>query len=646
MTVRTTAAAPDASGSAAGAWIPPAPALARSAAVERLSGALQTHGMTGLAAGAVARAAVRPDQVRRRLEEPVELRVPGGILLVVESSVWTPMISPYPTNPREMGQRLYPLGLPNADSDGLLDEPVQSRRYHGELTLSVQRPKQLADRLRNAEAWLVNENDLRADIRTDGILQPVTLVALTIRHRDRSSAVALLSAADGSSRISSAHRLLGLDPADLIYNDRADRELRQLIGRIVRSADPDSSTDGDLQALRVLTAPARIVIGYRPDEGSSASFDQAVRGLIGLTHIRPPKPYGRAVERDALGDAVLAALASPSRTRSRFIDDTVTRWFAGRISQTELHDAGLPSEPDVRAATIVWNLVAGDRRRIRRVNDGIRDLTAQLRPSPLTRVDVAVELILRTVRTEHASDAKYAIQTRRAAMQRAYRLPELAALRGATMQEGLDGSLLTLVELRNEALEELRSARDDDRLLPAQTELAVKAAYYMIVAEPSALRREVAGRDDDDETDERALSVVLRAMLNSERGIRQAYAVVKAGRSYGPLQLVSERGRFVVHNGHRVTLTDSLVRSTFTGAPHVGAPTVGAVAAGHAWTAVTRAVTTLQEAVKEMSEILDESGVPFVENHGWTRTEVRDARDRIDVVDRRLGSWADRHAGA
>ena len=61
--------------------------LARTKANQNLTDALVRTGWSVGGAQALARACVRPDDVRRRLSAPVELRVPGGTMLVVESRV-------------------------------------------------------------------------------------------------------------------------------------------------------------------------------------------------------------------------------------------------------------------------------------------------------------------------------------------------------------------------------------------------------------------------------------------------------------------------------------------------------------------------------------------------------------------------------
>lgn len=633
------------SGAVPDGWAVSGLAVPRQAAVGNLESALVRYGFSERAAEVIARAAVRPDEVRRRLAEPVSLRVPGGVIGIVDTLVWSNAITPFATNPREMGSRRYPLAATDGNSF-LIGEPQQTPGHLAELSFWVPTRQYMIDRLRDAEEWLRRHNPLTADIAAEGILQPVTLVASNVLHRDHSTPMTMLAAADGSSRISAAHAILGVDVAKIAYTSDG-RWIRQENGRQLKeltSRSWDDLTEKQQETLRALVAPARLVVSYHTDPGRNVTFDQAVRALIGLTHIRPPKPYGRAVELDAMADAVLDALSHPIGRRPSAINEVEREWLAGRLTPAERDGNGLPAEPDVRAAEIVRTLLYGGRATAARVNRGIRALTAEQRPSLTTRTDIAVELILRTVRTEHATDSSYAIQARRAAFQRTYRLPEISRQPGSGLLEGSPGAPLSLAELHAQALLELDDPdRDDHRLGEAQTELAIKAAYYMITAEPMALRRELIGRDEDEEEqDERALSVVLRAMLNTARGVHQAYAVIQAGRAGRPLREVDEDGKPTKKNGHQVALTDPVVRETYTG-DTIGSSQAGMAAAARNWNRVTRAVGAFEDTVIEMSRVEDVNGLPVVETYGWPKADITELRSRIDRIDRTVAGWGDRH---
>jgi hypothetical protein len=630
-------------------WIPDGRALPRLQAVENLAAALVRGGMSDGAALSLARSAVNPDDARRRLAEPAKMRVQGGTLLVIETRLWTPGVVPYPTNPRELGHRMYPLGLPDVHkAEGLIPDPVQSPGRGAELTLRVGRPEDLAHRLRDAEAWLREANPLVDDVAAEGILQPLAVVILTVEHNDGASPVQLLAAADGSSRTTAAHTLLKLDPAAVAYDlSQDERAFRQSIGRFLRLLR-DRGWDGlsveEQQRVRALMTPARVVVGFEPESGRSLTFDGAVRNLIGLTHIRPPRAYGAPVENEAKADAVLDVLARPLLTRPAHITPLERMWFSGLMTRTQAENAELPPYPDLRASDITRALLHGGRATARRVNQGIRSLTAKQQPSPNERVDIAVELILRPLKTERAADKGYSIAARRAALQRAYRLPEIAQQNDAPIIEGFADSDYTLEDLRDEALQDVEAGHGDDgRLEAAQVELATKAAYYMVVAEPMALRREGYGGDENTVRDERTLSVVLRAMLSRQRGVHQAYAVIRAGRSGESLFEVDEDGAPVMDARHRKrALTDDLVRATYTNRP-VTKATTGAAGAARRWAEIVDEIDRLQSAVDELEGVRSDRGNRFVDERGWPDAQVRPMRDQLDRISRTLAAWADRY---
>jgi hypothetical protein len=630
-------------------WIPDGRALPRLQAVENLAAALVRGGMRDGAARSLARSAVNPDDARRRLGEPAKMRVQGGTLFVIETRLWTPGVVPYPTNPRELGHRAYPLGLPDVHgAEGLIPDPVQSPGRSAELTLRLSRPEDLAHRLRDAEVWLRDANPLVEDVAVEGILQPLAVVILNVEHNDGASPLHLLAAADGSSRTTAAHTLLKLDPAEVAYDlSQDERAFRQFIGRylrLLRDRGWDGLSNEEQQRVRALITPARVVIGFEPEPGRSLTFDGAVRNLIGLTHIRPPRAYGAPVENEAKADAVLDALARPLLTRPAHITPLERMWFSGLMTRTQAENAGLPPYPDIRASDITRALLHGGRATVRRVNQGIRSLTAKQQPSPNERVDIAVELILRPLKTERAAEKGYSIAARRAALQRAYRLPEIAQQNDAPIIEGFSDSEFTLEDLHDLALQEVEAGHGDDGgLESAQVELATKAAYYMIVAEPMALRREGYGGDENIARDERALSVVLRAMLSRRRGVHQAYAVIRAGRAGEPLFEVDEDGVPVLDARHRKrVLTDDLVRAAYTNRP-VTKATTGAAGAARRWAEIVDSTDRLQRAVEELQRVRGDRGNRFVDERGWPNAQVRPVRDQLDRISRTLAAWADRY---
>ncbi|AXI78780.1 hypothetical protein C7M71_016495 [Peterkaempfera bronchialis] len=583
--------------------------------------------------------------MRRKLTEATELRVQGGTLSIVETRLWSASVIPHPANPREYGRRQYPLGG-SGSTVATTPEPGSLIGRDAELELCIPTPDLLAQRLEDTKDRLLRENPLAYDIAAEGVLQPLTVVALTVVHANGHPRASLLVAADGSSRVSAVHSLLDYSPCRVAYEwGRDDRKYRKEINRWIRHAQKqgwDGLREDERQKLRALTVPARVVVGFDPHSQTNQRFHTAVRNFIGLTHIRPPRPYGPAVENEAKADAVLDSLVEPARTGPAHITDAEKHWFAATVTAEEVLAKGLSRHSDVRAASIVKSLLGGGVGTSRRVNEGIRSLTAKLRPKREERVDIAVELILRPLRAGKEGDLGF-IRSRRAALQRVYRLPEIEDLPAGPLIESDEGGGRALEQLRDQALEEAGLGHGNDgRLSVAQTELAVKAVYYMAVAEPMALQREIFGGSGDE--DDRSPATVLRAMLSCRRGILQAYEVVRAGRRGDKLYEVGESGhRVVTATGSHRELTDSLVRHAYTGEPLAEAA-VGYPAAAVRWASVRNSVDSLQRNVKVMAAVPQQvGGRSQVEEEGWDPAAVAALREDLDHIDRSVARWSDRH---
>ncbi len=629
--------------------------LARAKANENLAAALVGIGWSTEGAGILARACVRPDDVRRRLSAPVELRVPGGTMLVVESTVFSHGVTTYPTNLRELGVRRYPLGIAgDAAEDKPITDPSADPDHSCELLLEVGDRSKLSEQLRSSETWLHQHNPLADEVGVEGVLQPVTLAGMRVDHRDGGPSVHLLTAVDGSSRTTAAHRLLGADPADLVYGKGStDRQLRQEIGNVLRPLHElgwTGLTEIQRRQVRAVAMPARIIVGYRQEPGRGVGFDAAVRSLIGLMHIAPPRPYGAEVERDAIGDAVLDVLQQPHKGNPGRITKAEARWFAALASPRECKSAGLPWHEDVRAAEIIRVFTYGGRRTTLRVNAGIRSITARSSPKPDERVAIAVELILRPWRTAHAGDERLNMTARRSALQRAYGLPQIALQPDESLIEGGADSTCNLEALRDQALTESSEGRGRRKDLPlgrAQVELAVKAAYYLILANPMGLRREAPPNvhAEDKESDNRSPSAVLTAMLSTGQGVLQAYEVIKCGRAGSPLWEVNEHGhRSSDADGNPVVLTNGRLRSTYGGKTVLRAPKSGAAAAEHQWDALEHSMTELERVMADLTAVQSPTGRSYLDEHGWPSTEIEAMRHRLDGVDHRLRGWQDRWA--
>jgi hypothetical protein len=536
----------------------------------------------------------------------------------------------------------------------LIADPHADPEQPCELALDVDTPDQLSERLRSSEAWLIRNNPMADDIAIEGVLQPITVVGMRVDHRNGAPSIHLVTAADGSSRTAAVHRILDADATELVYGaTSSDRAFRQQVGAVLRRLRERgwaSLDNHDQNRVRALIMPARIIVGYRQELGRGIGFDAAIRSLIGLMHIAPPKPYGPDVERDATADAVLDFLQRPYRGRPARITNDEAKWYAALITPGELDSAGIPLYEDVRAADITRVMLHGGRRTTLRINSGIRSITSRSNISPDDRVAIAVELILRPWRTAHAADARLSLSAKRSAFQRAYGMPEIPRQPDEPLLEGFSDSPYTLDDLRDQALREVADGhgRRKDKLLGyAQVELATKAAYYMILAEPMALRREAGpsarALDDIEPADQRSPSAVLTAMMATVQGVKQAHAIVKFGREGLPLWEVGhEIQTGNGSDGHRIVLTDDLVRATYGGRGPRPNPRTGLAAAEGRWDELVERVKAVERSVVLLAAVPDTAGRPYLDEEGWPESEVDPLRRKLDRIDRRLATWQDR----
>ena len=54
--------------------------------------------------------------------------------------------------------------------------------------------------------------------------------------------------------------------------------------------------------------PALILVGFRPNSTGTTGFPTAVKSLVALRHVDPPKPWGEGPANEALADEVLDEL--------------------------------------------------------------------------------------------------------------------------------------------------------------------------------------------------------------------------------------------------------------------------------------------------------------------------------------------------
>ena len=125
-------------------------------------------------------------------------------------------------------------------------------------------------------------------------MEAVWLVATTYQHRDGSAPTTTLTTAEGSSRCTAVHKLLDVRSADVPYDDN-EAKLRADIRKLNDAFDRGDLSEGQRIALRCERVPALILVGFRPHTSGATGFPTAVKSLVALRHVDPPKPWAKAL---------------------------------------------------------------------------------------------------------------------------------------------------------------------------------------------------------------------------------------------------------------------------------------------------------------------------------------------------------------
>jgi hypothetical protein len=276
-------------------------ARARQALVERL---IEAFGLSEPSASAISSAVVDPSEVRKSIGDPTDpdveqIPVPGGTVLGFRTSVWARRVMPDPRNPRTLPSRRHPFAIdPGTGGEDSKFRPVpeprsldESQPQKAELAVDIESLHHLIWASQLAAGFVLAENDWRKSIESQGVMEAVWLVATTYQHADGGASVTTLTTAEGSSRTTAVHNLLGIHSADVPYDD-GDARFRAHIRRLNEAFDRGERDRETAVALRCERLPALILLGFRPHASGSTIFPTAVKSLVALRHVDPPKPWG------------------------------------------------------------------------------------------------------------------------------------------------------------------------------------------------------------------------------------------------------------------------------------------------------------------------------------------------------------------
>jgi hypothetical protein len=571
------------------------PAVAPVGPHRRLAEELESIGFDPTVAEIVSRAVVNPSDAKRRIATPDTQRTSTADVQTIGVRLWVPLLLAHVDNKRETAHRSLPMTgtmlrfppLPLVTSEGC--EPW--------LSLEALSAEQLTYALQKAEEWLIDDNPLWEQIGEEGVLRPHTAIATDVDLAEENRRMVIVGSADGSSRTASAHRNLGLKVRDVITFLNDDRAFRRFVGNLRARAEAEDITEAEKRAIRSLTVPADLIIRVVPRRGMTTTTARAVRTVVGLMHVQPPKEWKDESKFDAQGEEILEELASDGT-----ISEMERAYLAGQITLPEAAHYGLPRHADERAGLVVQTFRDNDgaaKRAIKRVTHQVR-----LRKRPI--INVAAELAMRSYRDPIDGD----LQTSRVGLQLAWLLSDAWEGTWSLTRRSPE-------QIRDAALSELGQ---EGGLGSNQIELAVLGSFELTRVRVLTQYSLTKGNRDENLSSPAA---ILRLMATTPLGIHTLYQALAEGRRGATKFLrVSEDGRIAyTSEGETEQMTARWLRQTFRPDATGPAPTPPTETPETEYRArqeqIAATVHSVRAQLTALSLVKDETGAELVRTRGW-----------------------------
>lgn len=596
------------------------------------------------AARCIGNTVVDPSSVRKTIGEPKtpnfeRIAVPGGTLLGIRTTVWARRVMPDPRNPRILPSRRHPFAIdPGTGGEDSKFRPVPEPRSPegvsattAELTVDIESRHHLNWASQQAAGYVSFNNDWSESIKHHGVMEAVWLVATTYRHDDGSDPVTVLTTAEGSSRMTAVHSILGERSSDVPY-DEAGPKFRARIKRL-NDAFASGPSSEDVVALRCERVPALIIVGFEPFAQSSTTFPTALRSFVALRHVDPPSPWGDGPENEALADEVLDELA-----RRSLISATEAAYYAGSCTKSEAKAAHLSDDPAVRAAAIVGLLTNQDGRFRDAIRVAVTSQSTRKRINQRLLNDLATALVLRAV----AGDPVKVDQARRYLRH---------AFGKSVHSGGWAPTGRSTEQLVHDAMTEVRAsiaAGTIDETGPASMELAVRAAYPLIIDGRLNADRGTSGND---QPDRRTPGEVLDAMRQSPQGIYQLGQALKDHSDGVAIRAVDEDGetRPMEDGVGEMSINDIFLRGEFPPPGKSKARRPGDTPTDRYENAVGvlgDAMHAVQAAFEALGRVVGDDGRPLVETKGVDQRACGAWREILSSVEDELVLWSRTHKRA
>ena len=597
----------------------------------------EAFALSATAATAIANAVVDPSAVRKAIgdtrdPEVERIAVPGGTLFGIRTTVWSRRVMPDPRNPRTLPSRRHPFAVdPGTGGDDAKFRPVPEPRspneaspQAAELLVEVENRHHLNWASQHAASYVLAENDWRDSIRSQGVMEAVWLVATTYAAQDGTEPATALTTAEGSSRVTAVHKELGIRSSDVPYEEN-ETGLRWHYKKL-NQAFESGPTGADLIALRCERIPALILVGFRPHASGKTGFPTAVKSMVALRHVDPPKPWGEGPENESLADEVLDEMY-----RRELISGTERAYYAGACTRAEARDAHLPDDPAARAAMIVRLLTNTDPQYAEAIRVAVTSQSTRKRITTKLANDLATALVLRAVADEPAKTDQIRRYMRHAFGKSVHR--------SAWTPTGRDAA--TLVQ---EATAEVRRAiagGSVDEPGPASLELAVRAAYPLVVSGRLNADR---GTANNSQPDRRTPGEVLDAMRQTPQGVHQLGRALLDFIDGRPIRAVDEAGeikRLDDGSGDQA-VNDVYLRGEFPPPGKARSTRPGDTALDryqNRVNALSLAVDAVERAFDELGAELGDDGRPIVDSHGVDPRSCKAWRELLGRIDEELVIW-------
>jgi hypothetical protein len=370
-----------------------------------------------------------------------------------------------------------------------------------------------------------------------------------------------------------------------------------------------------------------ILVGFRPHAEGSTGFPTAVKSLVALRHVDPPKPWGEGPENESLADEVLDELY-----RRDLISETQRDYYAGSCTRAEARAAHLPDDPVQRAAQIARLFTSKDERVDEAIRVAVTSQSTRKRITSKLMNELATALILRAVADDRGKVDQIRRYLRHAFSKSAHR----------EMWQATGRSTAQLVHQALTEVHESIGNGDTQEPGPASLELAVRASYPLVVSGRLNADR---GSSGNDQPDRRTPGEVLDAMRRSLHGVRQLGQALQDFEQSRPLRAVDEDGEVkrTSDGSSDQTLSDIYLRNEFPAAGKAKAARPGDTPTdryNNALEALSNAFDELDQRFEALSKVVGDDGQPIVDARGVDLRMTESWREILRRVDEETVIWA------